>query len=458
MAYFRKSIAVLGGGITGLAAAYRLTTLGHRARIFEASARLGGAIRTELTDGWLVESGPTSFREDTPEVGTILHELGLGSERIEASPSSESRYLARDARLVAAPRSLCSLVPSRLFSARAKLRILAEICERPRVRAQDVSVAELVRGHFGSEVLERAAQPLVSGIWAGDAAKLSARAAFPKLWEMEQAHGSLLRGQMAAAKTRRASESSVAAKTISFRRGLQTLSWSLTSRLPEGAVVLNSPIESLARGNRWQVSWQHGNETHRESFDAVVAPLPAGALARLQIGGPGERPLAALAEIEHPPLASLFLGFRREQVSHALDGYGLLLPATERRSILGAIFSSSLFPGRAPAGCVALTVFAGGALQPEIARRPLPQLLESVRGDLRDLLGVKGEPVFVRHAFWPKSIPQYNIGHQSHRDAITSCEKMHPGLFIGGQAVDGISVSQCISAGCKLAERADLLP
>jgi len=455
MALFRKSIAVLGGGITGLTAAYRLTALGHRVRLFEASARIGGAVRTEMTGGWLVEAGPNTLREDLPEVGALLHELGLDAERIEASPAAERRYLVRGGKLAALPASLPGLVASPLFSVSSKLRVLAELCTRPRGRTSDVSVAELVRAHFGAEVLEGVVQPFVSGIWAGDAARLSARAAFPRILEMEETHGSLLRGQMAAAKARREREGAGTPRTISFRRGLQTLSWALTARLPEGTIVLNAAIAALSPGERWQVAWRHGEEVLRESFDAVVAPLPAGSLARMEIGGPGQRPLAELAAIEHPPLASVFLGFRREQVAHPLDGCGVLVPAGERRSVLGVLFSSSMFPARAPAGCVALTVFAGGSLHPEIASLPPAELLPRVQADLRDLLGATGEPRFVRHTFWPRSIPQYNLGCQAYREAVARCEKAHPGLLIGGQAVDGVSLSQCIAAGGRLADRVE---
>ncbi len=153
-------------------------------------------------------------------------------------------------------------------------------------------------------------------------------------------------------------------------------------------------------------------------------------------------------------MASLFLGFRREQVAHPLDGFGVLIPQMERRAALGVLFSSSLFPGRAPAGGVALTVMAGGALQPEIARLGAPELLEAVRPDLRDLLGVTGEPVFRRHAFWPQAIPQYNLGHERHLAAMAAAEQANPGILIGGQVRDGISLSQCIAAGEALAARA----
>jgi oxygen-dependent protoporphyrinogen oxidase len=202
------------------------------------------------------------------------------------------------------------------------------------------------------------------------------------------------------------------------------------------------------------VIWNHADTTHTQSFDAIVVALPAHALARLRIGSLGERPLAALDGIEHPPVSSLFLGFRREQVAHPLDGFGVLVPAVENRSVLGVLFSSSLFPNRAPAGHIALTAMVGGTRQPELAALPTNQLLARIRPDLAQLLGVAGEPVFMRHTFWPRAIPQYNLGHEQYVASMALLERNQPALFIGGQARDGISVPACVAAGEQLAVRA----
>jgi oxygen-dependent protoporphyrinogen oxidase len=256
---------------------------------------------------------------------------------------------------------------------------------------------------------------------------------------------------MAAAKARK-QRGEKAGGIFSFRRGLQTLPDTLVARLPAGALQLNARIEALLPGSPWSLVWNDGTAARTESFDAVVAALPAYALAQLRFGTLGERPLASLEGIEHPPVASLFLGYRREQVAHPLDGFGVLLPEIERRSILGALFSSTLFPGRSPAGHVALTVLVGGTRQPEIARLPVDKLRATIQPDLRDLLGVNGEPVFQRHAFWPRAIPQYNLGFETHLAAIAAAEQAHPGLFIGGQARDGISLPACIASGERLAD------
>jgi oxygen-dependent protoporphyrinogen oxidase len=449
-----KLIAILGGGLTGLAAAFRLTTLGHRVRLFERSSRVGGVVRSELSDGWLVEAGPNSFQESSPEITALLHELGLDAERITTSPQSKNRYVVRRGRLAAVPMSPSAFLSSPLLSLGAKLRVLGELLTQRRARTTDLSLAAFARAHFGPQVVDYVVQPFASGVYAGDAQKLSTRYAFPKLWELEQTHGSLLRGQIAAAKRRRAAGLPATPPLISFRRGLQALPDALAARLPAGSFQLNARVDGLVPGDRWQILWHDGQRVQTEAFDAVVSTLPAPALAQLTIGPLGEKPLISLDAIAHPPVASLFLGFRREQVAHALDGFGALVPAVERRSVLGVIFSSSLFPDRAPPGHVALTVMIGGALRPDLALLPAEKLWAAVRGDLQDLLGVTGEPVFSRSTLWPGAIPQYQLGHERHFEAMVACEREHPGLFIGGNMRDGIALPACLLGGLKLAARA----
>jgi len=181
--------------------------------------------------------------------------------------------------------------------------------------------------------------------------------------------------------------------------------------------------------------------------------VPAGALAQLTFGSLGERPMASLENIPHPPVSSLFLGYRRDRVAHPLDGFGGLVPAVEKRDVLGILFSSTLFPGRAPEGHVGLTVFVGGMRQPGHARLPTPQLLERIGRDLRELVGAQGEPAFVRHTFWPRAIPQYTLGYEQWKETIDTIERTHAGLFIGGNVRDGISLPDCVKSGQKLAER-----
>ena len=448
-------IAVLGAGVTGLTAAWRLGQAGHEVRVLEASQRPGGFIRTEGSGGWLFEAGPNSFLESGASAG-FLRDAGLAEERIESSPLAANRYVVLRGRLVAFPRpsDLAALVSTPLFSFGAKLRITAEAGRKPLERASDVSVADLVRDHFGPEVLSRVVQPFVGGIYAGDPERLSAKHAFPRIWEAERATGSLVRAGMSGAKERRESGLPAATSVVSFRSGLRALPAALASRLRPGSLACGAQVRSmvLAPGGKWRLRWE-GAAPGSDDFAAVVAAVPAWALAGLEIGAPGERPLAPLAGVEHPPIASVMLGFKRAQVAHPLDGFGALVPAAERRSILGIIFSSSLFPGRAPEGHVAVTAIVGGALQPELARAPEKELLARTLRDVADLLGASGEPAFTRQAAWARSIPQYNLGYGTFLDAISRAEASHPRLFVGGIARDGISLPEAIASGERLAKR-----
>jgi len=450
----RLPIAIIGGGLTGLAAAYRLTRAGRAVRLFEAGPRVGGAVRSERVGDWLVEAGPNSLQENSAALSGLIAELGLDGERCYASPAAKNRYILRDGRPQAAPTSPPGLFSSKLVSAGAKFRLFAELLHRRVQRTEDVSLAAFVADHFGQEWVDYGLNPFVSGIYAGDPEALSARHAFPSLWEAERTHGSIIRAQIASAKAKRArGEAKGPPRILSFREGLEALPRALAARLPVGSVELNARVTQVMPGSPWQLAWTRGDLRQVETFAAVIAGLPAAGLSRLEFGPERRRPLAGLDAIPYPPVTSLFLGYARDQVGHPLDGFGMLIPAKERRRMLGVLFSSSLFPRRAPDGHVALTVMLGGVRHPEVAQLPLPELLALARSELGDLLGVTGEPVFVRHTLWPRAIPQYVLGYERHLDTLDRCEREHPGFFIAGQVRDGIAMSACLAAGQRHAER-----
>jgi oxygen-dependent protoporphyrinogen oxidase len=451
----QKPIAVLGGGATGLAAAYKLTQLGRRVRLFEESPRLGGAVRSERTDGWLIEAGPNTILENHRDILQLVTELGLDPERVVASPTAKNRYIVRNGQLHAVPMSPLALWRTPLLTGRSKRKLVTALWAVPHQRTNDVALAELVADHFGQEIVDYALNPIISGIYAGDPAKLSTRHTFPQLLDSEQSHGSLIRGQLAQAKARRA-RGEPKSRIVSFRDGLQTLTDALAQRLPSGSIELNATVENVrtALGAPWCVTWSRDGSTHTEEFGAVVVALPAAALAKLSFGRDAQRPLTVLDEVVHPPVTSLFLGLRRDQITHPLDGFGALIPAVENRKLLGVLFSSSLFPGRAPDDHVALTAMIGGSTRPELAALPPDELRAVVMAELRGLLGVTGEPVFHRLNAWPRAIPQYNLGYERFLDRISTVEQMYGGLFIGGQVRNGIALPNCLRAGITLAEKA----
>lgn len=447
-------VAIVGAGVTGLAAAYELSKRGRSVRLFEAADHVGGLVQTERDDSWLIEAGPTALHENSPQIRSLIAELGLEPHKRYARTLARNRYVLRGGRAVAAPITPGGLLTTRLFSLPAKLRILAELRKRPRARSEDLSLTEFVRSHFGREAVDYGLSPLVAGVYAGDPEKLSSRHALPVLWRAEHTHGSILRVLIAADRAKRAQGADPGPPPIvSFAEGLSTLTRALAYRLPPTSIHLEATVDGLATDGGWRILRSDGASARAEAFSHVILALPAASLARLRIGGAGERPLAELSAIEHPPLASLFLGYRRDQVRHPLDGYGLLVPHREQRRILGVLFSSSLFPGRAPEGHVALTVLAGGATRPDLGLAPLSQLLPVVQPELAEILGVTGDPVYLKHNGWTRAIPQYNLGYNRFLDAMNRCEAEHPGVLIGGQVRDGIGLPLCLAAGRRLAQR-----
>lgn len=444
-----RRVAIIGAGLTGLTAALRLSQMGDTVKLFEAAQRVGGAIRTEIADGWLVESGPNSLLAGDPRTERLLDELELDSELVPANPAARKRYILRGDKPRPLPLSPLGLMVSRLFSTQAKFRILGDLFRRPITRNHDLTIEKFIRHHFGTEAVTYALNPFVTGVYAGDPRKLSARYAFPTIWHMEKYHGSLIRSQIKAARDAR--KSGRRRGIVSFKRGLQTLPNAIAAQLPQGTLNLGSYVHMLIPGPTWTVKWNDNGKQRTDTFDRVIAAMPAHALARLEFGVPENRPLASLDTIDHPPLSSLFLGFRRDQVAHPLDGFGLLVPEVERCTFLGVLFSSTLFPHRAPENHVALTIFVGGVRRPEFTRMRGDELLCVVMPDLRRLLGVRGDPVFQRFACWPRAIPQYNIGYEHHFEAMEEVERRNPGFYAGGQARDGISLPSCIAGGERLA-------
>lgn len=441
-------MAVLGGGITGLTAAWQLHRAGFPVVVFEAAARAGGVIGAERDQGWLHEGGPNSILEGSVEVTALIEAAGLGARRVYAAAAAKKRFVVKGGRLVPMPDSPLSFLQTRLFSWRAKLGVLAEPFRRRRNQPTEESVAAFVRRRLGPEFLDYAIDPFVAGVYAGDPRELSLPQAFPKLHALERDYGSLLRGAI----KRRNPGAAPRGRILTFPNGLEELPAALAASLAE-SVRLQSPVRELVRTEAgWRVGWERDGVRADQDFAAVISALPPDALAGLPIRGvEAASGLGVLRDIVQPPVVSVFTGFRREDVAHPLDGFGFLVPRVENRRILGCLFSSTLFSGRAPAGHVALTTFVGGTRLPELALMDNSSLLEIVLPELHELLGIRGRPVFTHLRRWSRAIPQYNLGYQRFKDACAAAESSAPGLFIGGNVRDGISLSACVESGRRLA-------
>jgi oxygen-dependent protoporphyrinogen oxidase len=448
-----KPVAIIGGGITGLTAAFKLHRQNVPVVLYEAGNRVGGVIQSIRHDGYLAENGPNSILETSPVIGGLIDDLNLQNRRLYSDERSNKRFLIRNRKPVPLPCSFWGFLSTPLFSTGAKLRLFAEPFIPRSLPAREESLAQFVVRRLGHEFLDYAINPFVAGVYAGDPAHLSVRHAFPKLYDLEQRYGSLIKGQVLGSRQRkrRAEVSKQNAKKLSFDEGLQVLPDALAVRLRPN-IRLNSPVQHLERrGQEWIIATR-GNQNQVTSHSAVIYAAPPLHLPEIRLV---DRYIdySPLSKIYYPPVATLVLGFRREDVAHPLDGFGMLIPEVEGFNILGTLFSSSLFPNRAPSGHVTLTSYIGGARAPHMAESDLQTLINLTLQDLRVLLGVKGQPTFVHHALFRHAIPQYDVGYGRFKNLMTEIEQKAPGLFFAGHYRDGIALSDSIVSGDKAANR-----
>ncbi|HEY2082271.1 MAG TPA: protoporphyrinogen oxidase [Verrucomicrobiae bacterium] len=452
-----KPVAIIGAGITGLTAAFYLKRKGIPVTVYEAGGRVGGVIRSLRKDGYIAEFGPNTILETSPKISQLVRDAGLESRRLNPDPKAEARYVVRYKRPIAMPSSLLGFFTTGLFTLKAKLAVLREPFVTPRRDGVEESIAEFVVRRFNQEFLDHAVDALVAGIYAGDPRKLSVTHAFPKLKALEDKYGSMIKGQLFGGRERkkRGEIAKDRAPKFSFDDGLQVLPDTLGEQLGD-SVQLGASVTSLAQTpGGWIVELQQGGTRTRAEHSAVIYAGTAFRLAELKIESKHPVSLAPLSEIRYPPVASVVLGFRREDVVHPCEGFGMLIPKVEGFRILGTIFSSSLFPNRAPAGHLTLTSYVGGERYPELASLPPEKLYELTCEDLRVLLGVKGKPTFQHCVFYPRAIPQYNVGYGRYRALMTEIESKADGLFLAGHYRDGVSLSDSIVSGCNVVDRVE---
>ena len=450
-----KRIAVIGGGISGLAAAHRLVELGvpsSQITLIEASGRLGGTLETKYRDGFLLERGPDSFISEKPEAVALAKRLGLESRLIETNDQHRRSFIVRNGRLRPVPEGFQLLAPSRIwpfittdiFSLTGKLRMAAELLLPRENGRQDESLASFVRRRLGREALERMAQPMVGGIYTADPETLSLRATLPRFLDMERKHRSVILAMLRQSRVQKRGTSGARYSLfLSFDRGMQVLVDALADVVPN--VRLNTRVEELSFESRtWRIKAHSG-----ESFeaDAVCLALPAYTAASL-LRNVNEQLAAQLNQIKYASTATINLAYPRAAIAHPLNGFGFVVPFIEKRSLLACTFSSVKFPGRAPDDQVLLRAFAGGALQPEMFDDPETR----IEKDLCELLGIKERPLFTEVAKWERSMPQYEVGHLDRIQRIEGEVKTMPGFALAGNAYRGAGIPDCIRSGETAAE------
>lgn len=450
-----NSVAIIGAGITGLTAGFYLKKRGIPVTLYESTDRVGGVIQSLRRDGYLAEFGPNTILETSPKIGQLIRDAGLQNRRLDPDPKAEARYVVRYQRPIAMPGSPIGFFTTKLFTTKAKWAVLREPFVPPRRDGKEESVAEFVLRRLGQEFLDHAIDALVAGVYAGDPYKLSVPQAFPKLGQLEARYGSLIKGQIFGARERkrRGEVAKDRAAKVSFDEGLQVLPETLAAYLGN-SLRLNTTVLGLSQTqDGWSLQVRQNGEESAAEHAAVLYAGTAYRLAELNLQSQAALSLKPFAEIRYPPVASVVLGFRREDVAHPCLGFGMLIPKIEGFKILGTIFSSSLFPNRAPAGHLTLTSYVGGERYPDLASLPPEKLFEITCEDLKVLLGVRGRPTFQHSVFYPRAIPQYALGYGRHRELMAHIEAKAPGLFLAGHYRDGISLSDSIVSGCNVADR-----
>jgi protoporphyrinogen/coproporphyrinogen III oxidase len=458
-----KRIAIIGGGISGLSAAY---TIEEKRRsgtpvefvLYESSPRIGGVLVTDHVDGCLVEAGPDSFLTEKPWASDLCDRIGLGDQLIGSNDSERKTYIVAKGKLVEMPDGLMFMVPTKimptvlspLFSLRTKVRMAAEWFHPPRKASKDETVADMVKRHYGAEMVEMLADPLLSGVYGGEAAGLSVRAVLPRFADMEAKHGSLGRGMLSARK-KKSSAPSVPARPLftSLKEGMQQMVDALLERLDARTLKTSVPVQSLIRqDNGWTVSAGYQSD----HFDAVIIAIPTPSAAMV-LEGTDDEMARDLGGIQYSSSVTVTLGYD-EKVRAALPpGFGFLVPRSEGHRMLAATFVHNKFPHRAPENRALIRCFLGGARDEQILDASEEEIFTIVRGELRQIVGgaLEAEPVFARVYKWRSAMAQYSVGHLERVQRIEMSRQRYPGLALAGNGYNGIGVPDCVRSGADAA-------
>lgn len=449
-----KKILVLGAGISGLTTAYWLNKEGYDVTVLEKKDEAGGSMESFWESGYLFDRGPNSGLETSPLIKTLVDDLELNDQFIYASKAGNKRYILRGNQLHPLPMSPPAFIKTKLFSTAAKLRLFAEPLIGRSTDGYYQSISDFVTRRLGKEFLDYAINPFVAGVYAGNPDNLSVKSAFPKLYALEEEYGGLIIGSIKSIKKRkqRAEKSKQSAQMFSFIDGMQVLPKAIMAKLAD-KVITSAEVTSLKKNaGGHTVNFNYKGSPKKIDCDILLSTLPAYVTANL-FKDIDEKLFKHLSEIYYPPVIVLFLGYKKSDIGRPLDGFGYLIPEKEKKSFLGAIWSSVIFPNRSSENTAAFTLFIGGARNPEIEKLDKETIINKVKAEFQQLMKITGKPDFESSRFWPKAIPQYNIGYIEHENYFDEFEKNNPGILIGGNYRGGISVGDCIKNSELVAEK-----
>ncbi len=461
----RQRVAIIGGGVSGLAAAYHLHQLAPHIEIklLEASSHLGGVIQTSRQDGFLIENAAENFITTSRCAVELCERLGLADQLVRTQPVRRQASVVCNGRLepipsgfvVMAPSRIWPLLSTRILSVLGKLRVAWEYFVPRRKDLRDESLESFVCRRFGPEMFRRLVQPLVGGIYTADPSRLSVAATMPRFLQMEREYGSLIRGMLRQNRKKGESDSSGGAgynQFMTLRGGMSTLIDALADALPAGSVQTEAPVCSIVARQReccgkkhWAIRMAHGSPAWLDA-DGIIVAAPAKHAASI-LATTDSQLADELREIEYASCAVVSLAYRRDEIKQPLDSFGFVVPLAENRLILSGSFSSLKYPGRAPEETVLMRVFIGGACQSGLLRLPSEQLIELAEGELSELLKIEGKPLLRKVKRLNEAMPQYHVGHEERVASVQRLLTQHPALALAGSSVHGIGIPGCIQSG-----------
>lgn len=458
-----KKIAIVGAGISGLATAFEIRKrlqkagLDHELYIFEASGKVGGKIGAATKDGFLCEAGPNGFLDSKPTTLQLCKELGISDQLLFSNEIAKRRFIYSGRQLHEIPTTPLRFLSSSLLTVRGRIRVMGELWAARGDEGEDCSIADFGIRHLGVEATRKLLDPMIGGVFAGDAAKLSLASCFPRMAELERDYGSLIKAMISLAVKRRripdkdaGGPSGPGGTLTSFRDGLFMLPDAIAKSF-QGSIFCNTPLREIhATSSGYRLSFEKSEDL---DFDCVIVATQATDAAEpIRFL---DKPLAdLLGQFEYAPVTVVGLGFHKSAIRHPIDGFGFLVPTEENRKILGSLWTSSIFPGRAPDGCVLLRTMIGGMRSPELALLSEHEAIALVLDELREMIGVTAQPIFTQVIKWDKAICQYTVGHGVRLQEIEDRLVSFPGVLLTGNSYRGVSLNDCTLNAGRIAEKA----